>query len=69
MGIRTKHRRLNEPLRLNSHGRPISRRDLLGQGLMAGLGLVTATSCLGLFANPRSAAAALSPDLEALKTS
>lgn len=69
MGIRTKHRRLNEPLRLNSHGRPISRRDLLGQGLMAGLGLVTAPTFLGLFANPRSAAAALSPDLEALKTS
>ena len=69
MGIRTKHRRLNEPLRLNSHGRPVSRRELLGQGLMAGLGLVTAPTFLGLFANPRSAAAALSPDLEALKTS
>ena len=69
MGIRNKHRRLNEPLRLNSHGRPVSRRELLGQGLMAGLGLVTAPTFLGLFANPRSAAAALSPDLEALKTS
>ncbi len=69
MAIRSKHRRLNEPLGLNSHGRPISRRDLLGQGLMAGLGLVTAPTFLGLFAKPRSAAAALSADLEALKTS
>ena len=69
MATRSKHRGLNEPLRLNDHGRPISRRDLLGQGLMAGLGLVTAPTFLGLFANPRRAAAALSPDLEALKTS
>jgi len=69
MARKSNYRRLNEPLRLNDHGRPITRRDLLGQGLLAGLGLVTAPTFLGLFANPRSAAAALSPDLEALKTS
>ncbi len=69
MARKTNHRRLHEPLRMNDHGRPISRRDLLGQGLLSGLGLVTAPTFLGLFANPRSAAADLSPDLEALKAS
>jgi hypothetical protein len=59
----------DEPLCLNDHGRPISRRDFLGQGLVAGAGLVTLPTLFGLFSNPRSAAAALSPDIEALKTS
>jgi len=68
MARRSNHRRLNEPLRLNDHGRPISRRALLGQGLLSGLGLVTAPTFLGLFSNPRRAAASLSPDLEALKS-
>lgn len=56
-----------EPLRLTSHGRPVTRREFLGQGLIAGMGLVTAPTLFGLFANPRSAAAALSSDIEALK--
>jgi len=59
----------DDPLRLNTHGRPVTRREFLGQGLVAGLGLVTAPTLFGLFANPRSAAAALSSDLEALKLS
>jgi hypothetical protein len=58
----------DDPLCLNTHGRPVSRRDFLAQGLATGLGLVTAPTFLGLFANPRQAAAALSPDIEALKT-
>ena len=58
----------DEPLRLNCHGRPITRRDFLGQGLARGLGLVTAPTLLSLFANPRNAAAALSADIELLKT-
>ena len=58
----------DEPLRLNCHGRPISRRDFLGQGLARGLGLVTAPTLLSLFANPRTAAASLSADIELLKT-
>ena len=69
MARKTYQQRLHEPLRLNDHGRPISRRELLGQGLLSGLGLVTAPTFLGLFANPRRAAADLSPDLEALKAS
>ena len=51
----------DDPLCLNTHGRPVSRRDFLAQGLATGLGLVTAPTFLGLFANPRQAAAALSP--------
>ncbi|MDX1697782.1 MAG: hypothetical protein R3308_05810, partial [Thiohalobacterales bacterium] len=69
MAKNSKFRDLNEPLRLNDHGRPMTRRDFLGQGLTAGLGLVTGPTIFGLFANPHEAAAALSPDIEALKTS
>ena len=69
MARKQNFRDLNEPLRINDHGRPVSRRDFLSQGLTAGLGLVTAPSLFGLFANPRMAAAALSSDLEALKLS
>jgi len=58
----------DEPLRLNHHGRPVSRRDFLAQGFATGLGLVTAPTLFGLFASPRQAAAALSEDIEALKT-
>jgi hypothetical protein len=68
MSRKRKFRTLNEPLRLNSHGRPCTRREFLGQGLTTGLGLVTAPTLFGLFANPRSAAAALSADIEALKS-
>ena len=59
-------RALNEPLCLNDHGRPRTRREFLGQGLIAGLGLVTGPTLFGLFANPRQAAAALSPDIQNL---
>ena len=68
MACKRKHRLPDEPLCLNSHGRPVTRRDFLGQGLVAGLGMVTTPTLFGLFANPRSAAAALSPDIELLKT-
>jgi hypothetical protein len=57
----------HEPLRLNTHGRPVTRRDFLGQGLAAGLGLVTGPTLFGLFANPRQARAELSADIAALK--
>ena len=68
MALKRKHLLPDEPLRLNCHGRPITRRDFLGQGLARGLGLITAPTLLSLFANPRMAAATLSPDIEALKT-
>jgi hypothetical protein len=69
MARNRKFRDLNEPLRLNSHGRPVTRREFLGQGLIAGMGMVTAPTLFGLFASPRQAAAALSSDISALKAS
>jgi len=60
----------DEPIRHEaSHKRPVSRRDFIGQGLLAGAATVVAPTVFGLFANPRRAMAALSPDLEALRQS
>jgi hypothetical protein len=59
---------LDEPIRHTSvHKRPMSRREFVGQGLAAGLGTVVAPTVFGLFADPRAAMAALSPDIAALK--
>jgi len=57
------------PLRHNSHGKPVTRRDFIAQGFAAGLGTLCTGSVLGLFASPNKAYATLSPDLEALKAS
>lgn len=58
----------DEPIRhRDSHKRPVSRRDFISQGLLGGAAAVIAPTVLGLFADPRKAMAALSPDLEALK--
>ena len=58
---------LNEPIRHDSHKRPVTRRDFIAQGFMTGAATVMTGGILSLFANPRAAYAALSPDLEALK--
>jgi hypothetical protein len=58
---------LHEPIRHESHRRPVSRRDFIAQGFMTGAATVMTGGILSLFANPRAAWAALSPDLEALK--
>jgi len=58
---------LNAPLLHNSHKRPVTRRDFIAQGFMGGTASVMAPSLFGLFANPRQAQAALSPDIAALK--
>lgn len=57
------------PLLHAAHRRPVSRRDFLAQGLTAGLGLAMGPTLFSLFANPTTAQAALSQDLEDLKTS
>ncbi|MCE7902690.1 MAG: general secretion pathway protein GspF [Gammaproteobacteria bacterium PRO9] len=66
----SKHRTRNyfEPQRHPDHPRPITRRQLISQGFRAGTATVVGAGVFSLFANPRKAFAALSPDLEALKT-
>ncbi len=59
----------DEPLRHPDHPVPVTRRQFIAQGLMSGLGTVVAPGVFSLFAHPRAAEAALSPDLEALKQS
>ncbi len=68
MAKRRKFLSPDEPLRHPDHRRPMTRREFIAQGFLTGLGLVTAPTVLSLFANPRAAYAALSSDLEALKT-
>lgn len=57
------------PLLLNSHKRPVTRRELIAQGFKAGVGTVVGGSLWSLFANPRAAQAALSSDIAALRNS
>ncbi|MFT2089962.1 hypothetical protein [Paraglaciecola sp. 2405UD69-4] len=59
----------DEPLYHACHAKPMTRRDFIAQGFMAGVGTVLSGSALSLFANPRKAHAALSSDLESLKNS
>ena len=60
---------VDAPLLHKDHKRPVTRRDFLAQGLVAGLGAVMGPSIFSLFASPRQAQAALSSDLETLKGS
>jgi hypothetical protein len=59
--------RLNEPLTLNDHARPVSRRDLIAQGFRMGTGAVTGASLFSLFGSPRAAYADLSTDIAAIR--
>lgn len=66
---RKKELGLNEPLLHGNHKKPRTRREFVSQGFLTGAASITAPSLFSLFANPRQAHAALSPDLELLKTS
>ena len=55
------------PLLNLGHGKPVSRRDMLGRGLLTGAAFGS-VGMFGLFSNPRDAMAALSGDLEGMKT-
>ena len=54
------------PLLNLGHGKPVSRRDMLGRGLISGAAFGT-LGLFGLFSNPRQAMADLSSDMEAIK--
>ena len=61
---------LDQPTRHEqTHKRPVTRRDFLAQGFSSGLATIAAPTVFSLFADPRAAQAALSPDLIALKAS
>ncbi len=68
---RKKHRALrpDEVLHFADHAKPVTRRDFLARGLLAGAGALAGPSIFSLFATPRAAQAALSSDLEALRAS
>jgi hypothetical protein len=63
---RRKLRIPDAPQRHESHRRPMTRRELIAQGFMAGSATVLSGGFLSLFANPRSAYAALAEDLSIL---
>lgn len=54
------------PLLHEDHGKPMSRRQFVRQGFTAGGASLLTGGVLSLFANPRDAYAALSPDLDDL---
>ena len=65
---RRKARNYDAPQRHPDHPRPITRRQMIAQGFMTGGAAVFGSGILGLFANPREAYAALSSDIETLKS-
>ena len=70
MRFRTKNRPLHPdaPLRPAHHRRPVTRRDFLAQGFLAGAGMVVMPSLLGLLATlPPRARAALAADIADLR--
>ncbi len=69
MAKRRKITQVDDPLFHADHSRPVTRRDFIGQGFMAGTAVATAGSVFSLFANPRAAYAAVSSDLDALSSS
>ena len=63
--IKRKPRNPDAPQRHGNHRRPMTRRELIGQGFMAGSATVLGGGVLSLFSNPRAAYAALADDLQA----
>ena len=64
--IKRKPRHPDAPQRHGNHSRPMTRRELIGQGFMAGTATVLSGGVLSLFANPRDAFGALAADLQLL---
>ncbi|GAB4358371.1 MAG: hypothetical protein Kow006_26760 [Gammaproteobacteria bacterium] len=56
----------NDPLRHPDHARPVTRRDFIRQGFLAGGGIAIGGALWNLF--PRWAEAALSPDIQTMAT-
>jgi hypothetical protein len=57
---------LHEPLLHENHPKPVTRRQLLGAGLLSGSAVVIGPAWLGALLKANRAGAALSPDIQAL---
>src|SRR5580698_10448960 len=66
MSKKSKALGLHEPLRLQEHSRPRTRREFLAQSFITGSATIIGPSLLAMLAAPRSARAALAPDISAL---
>ncbi len=64
---RRKKRNYDAPQRHQSHNRPMTRRELIGQGFLAGSATVLGGGVFSLFSNPRAAYAQLAADLDPLR--
>ena len=64
--IKRRLRHPDAPQRHELHGRPMTRRQLIAQGFMAGSASLLTGGILGLFSNPRAAYAELASDLQGL---
>jgi len=62
-------RHLDAPQLHADHPRPVTRRQFVAQGFMTGAAYTLGGGIMSLFANPREAQAALSTDLNSLRTS
>jgi len=58
---------IDEPLRHENHKAPVTRRDFIAQGFLTGPAMIAAPSALALLIGAEKARA-MSPDLEAMKT-
>src|SRR5450631_716954 len=68
MSKKSKNLGVHDPLRLQEHSRPRTRREFVAQSFMTGAAAVVGPTLLGLLAAPRGARAALAPDISPLLT-
>ena len=66
MGKKRKPLHPDDPLLHPDHPRPVTRRDFIRQGMIAGGSVLTAGGVFSLFANPQEAYATLSGDIDAM---
>jgi hypothetical protein len=68
MSKKTRNLSPDAPLLHAAHKKPVTRRDFISQSMLAGSASIVTPSIFGMFANPNKAQAALSTDIEALKS-
>jgi hypothetical protein len=68
MSKRTKALGIHDPLRLQEHSRPRTRREFVAQSFMTGAATVIAPTLAGMLAYPKAARATLASDIQAAVT-